>query len=137
VVERGGNYLKHNALKGRRFDSLEELDAFLKHWNRTVARVRIHGRTRKQVYTHFLEVEKPVLKPSPAARFSFFRASTCVVHPEGYVEVHWAYYAVPDRLLGEEVRVHWDERPVKIYHRERCVGVYTKAPAGTFNAHDE
>ncbi|MCL0061008.1 IS21 family transposase, partial [Dehalococcoidia bacterium] len=50
VVERGGGYLKSNALKGRRFDSLEELDAFLKRWNRTVARVRIHGTTRKQVY---------------------------------------------------------------------------------------
>jgi transposase len=137
VVERGGNYLKDNALKGRRFDSLEELDTFLKHWNRTIARVRIHGRTRKQVYTHFLEVEKPALKPLPAERFSFFKVSTRIVHPDGYVEVDWAYYAVPDRLLGEEVRVHWDERLVKIYHQERCVGVYTKAPAGTFNAHDE
>ena len=137
VVERGGNYLKDNALKGRRFDGLEELDAFLKHWNRTIARVRIHGTTRKQVYTHFLEVEKPALKPLPAERFSFFKVSTRIVHPDGYVEVDCAYYAVPDRLLGEEVRVHWDERLVKIYHQERCVGVYTKAPAGTFNAHDE
>jgi hypothetical protein len=33
--------------------------------------------------------------------------------------------------------VHWDEGLVKIYHQERCVGVYTKAPAGTFNSHDE
>jgi transposase len=137
VVERGGNYLKDNALKGRRFDSLEQLDTFLKHWNRTIARVRIHGRTRKQVYTHFLEVENPALKPLPAERFSFFKVSTRIVHPDGYVEVDYAYYAVPDRLLGEEVRVHWDERLVKIYYQERCVGVYTKAPAGTFNAHDE
>jgi transposase len=30
VVERGGGYLKDNALKGRRFNSLEELDGFLK-----------------------------------------------------------------------------------------------------------
>jgi len=137
VVERGGNYLKDNALKGRRFDSLEELDAFLKRWNRTVARVRIHGRTRKQVYTHFLEVEKPVLKPLPAERFSFFKVGTRTVHPDGYVEVDWAYYAVPDRLLGEEVRVYWDERLVRIYHQGQCVGVYTKAPAGTFNSRDE
>jgi transposase len=96
VVERGGNYLKDNALKGRRFDSLEELDAFLKHWNRTIARLRIHGRTRQQVYTHFLEVEKPALKPLPAERFSFFKVSTRIVHPDGHVEVDLAYYAVPD-----------------------------------------
>jgi len=137
VVERGGDYLKDNALKGRRFDSLEELDAFLKRWNRTVARVRIHGRTRKQVYTHFLEVEKPALKPLPAERFSFFEVGTRTVHPDGYVEVDCAYYAVPDRLLGEEVRVYWDERLVRIYHQDQCVGVYTKASAGTFRGRDE
>jgi len=137
VVERGGDYLKDNALKGRRFDSLEELDAFLKRWNRTVARVRIHGRTRKQVYTHFLEVEKPALKPLPAERFSFFEVGTRTVHPDGYVEVDCAYYAVPDQLLGEEVRVYWDERLVRIYHQDQCVGVYPKAPAGTCSGRDE
>lgn len=52
ITERGGGYVKDDALKGRRFNSIEELDAFLKRWNRTIARLRIHGTTRKQVYTH-------------------------------------------------------------------------------------
>jgi transposase len=137
VVERGGSYLKDNALKGRKFDSPEELDAFLKRWNHTVARVRIHGRTRKQVYTHFLEVEKPALKPLPVERFSFFTVGTRSVHPDGYVEVDQAYYAVPYRLLGEEVRAYWDERLVRIYYQGQCVAVYTKASAGTFSGRDE
>ncbi|MBM4448925.1 MAG: IS21 family transposase [Chloroflexi bacterium] len=137
VVERGGGYLKDNALKGRRFDSPEELDAFLKRWNRTVARVRIHGTTRKQVYAHFLEVEKPALKPVPLERFSLFEVGTRSVHPDGYVEVDRAYYAVPDRLLGQEVRTYWDERLVRIYHKGQCVGVYTKAFPGTFSGRDE
>jgi transposase len=137
VVERGGRYLKDNALKGRRFDSLEELDAFLKRWNRTVARVRIHGRTRKQVYTHFLEVERPRLRPIPLERFSLFEVGTRSVHLDGYVEVDRAFYAVPDRLLGEDVRVYWDDRLVRIYRNGQCVGVYTKAPAGTFNSLEE
>jgi transposase len=134
VVERGGDYLKDNALKGRRFNSMEELDSFLKRWNRTVARVRIHGRTRKQVYTHFLEVEKPALKLLPAERFSLFEVGTRTVHPDGYVEVALAYYCVPDRLLGEEVRVYWDDRLIRIYHETKCVGVYTKGAPGSFNS---
>ncbi len=137
VVERGGGYLKDNALKGRRFNSLEELDGFLKRWNRTVARVRIHGTTRKQVYARFLEVEKPALRPLPAERFSLFEVGTRTVHPDGYVEVARAFYAVPDRLLGEEVKACWDDRLVRLYYGGQCVGVYTRAPAGTFNAHDE
>jgi len=47
--ERSGGYVKGNALKGRRFDSLDAQNAFLRHWNRTVARLRIHGTTRRQV----------------------------------------------------------------------------------------
>lgn len=137
VVERSGRYLKDNALKGRRFDSLEELDAFLKRWNRTVARVRIHGRTRQQVYTHFLEAEKPALKPVPLERFSFFEVGTRTVHLDGYVEVERAFYGVPDRLLGEVVRAYWDDRLVRIHHQAQCVGVYTRAPVGTFNSRDE
>lgn len=137
IAERGGGYVKDNALKGRRFDSLEELETFLKRWNRTIARVRIHGTTRKQVYTHFLEVEKPALKPVPAERFNLFEVSTRSVHLDGYVEVARAFYSVPDRLLGENVRVYWDDRLVRIYHHGQCVGVYTKAPAGTFNSLDE
>ena len=60
-----------------------------------------------------------------------------MVHLDGYVEVARAFYGVPDRLLGEEVRVYWDERLVRIYHHGQCVGVYTKVPAGTFNSPDE
>jgi transposase len=57
IAERSGGYVKGNALKGKRFNSLEELNAYLVRRNRTIARLRIHGTTRKQVYTHFLEVE--------------------------------------------------------------------------------
>lgn len=137
IAEKGGGYVKDNALKGRRFDSLEEMDSFLKRWNRTIARVRIHGTTRKQVYTHFLEVEKPALKPVPPERFSLFEVGTRKVHLDGYVEVARAFYSVPDRLLGEDVRVYWDERLVRIYHGGQCIGVYTKASAGSFNSLDE
>ena len=36
--ERSGGYVKSTALKGRRFNSLDAQNAFLRHWNRTVAR---------------------------------------------------------------------------------------------------
>ena len=137
INERGNSYLKDNALKGRRFDSLEDLNGFLKRWNRTIARVRIHGTTRKQVYTHFLEVEKPALKSLPEERFSLFEVGTRIVHPDGHVEVARAFYSVPHRLVGEEVRTRWDERLVRVYYRGECVGVYTRAPAGTFTTRDE
>jgi len=36
--ERSGGYVKGNALKGHRFDSLDAHNAHLRHWNRTIAR---------------------------------------------------------------------------------------------------
>jgi transposase len=132
IAERSGGYVKDNALKGRRFDSLEELDAYLKRWNRTVARLRIHGTTRQQVYAHFLEVEKPALKPLPASPFSLFAVGTRVVHPDGHVQLEGAFYSVPHTLVGEAVRVQWDDHLVRIYAHGQCVAVHSRTLAGSF-----
>ena len=72
--------MKDNALKGNRFNSLEELNAYLVRWNRTIARLRIHGTTRKKVYTHFLDVEKPQRKPLTPERFAIFEIGTRTVN---------------------------------------------------------
>ncbi len=48
-----------------------------------------------------------------------------------------AFYSVPDRLVGEEVRKHWDERLVKIYYHGKSVGVHIRAPAGAFTTQEE
>ncbi len=137
VAERGGGYLKDNALKGRRFDSLDELASFLKHWNRTVARLRIHGTTRKQVYAHFLEVEKPALRPLPEQRFSLFEVGTRTVHPDGHVQVEGAFYSVPHTLVGEDVRVQWDDHLVRVCAQGQCVAVHTRGSVGHFTTRPE
>lgn len=137
IAERGGGYVKDNALKGRRFEGLGELDSFLKHWNRTVARLRIHGTTRKQVYAHFLETDKPALQPLPDTPFNLFEVGTRTVHPDGHVQVEGAFYSVPHNLVGEEVRVHWDDRLIRVYHRGQCVAVHSRITAGTFTTQND
>lgn len=132
IAENAGGYVKDNAVKGRRFDSLEALNAHLARWNRTVARLRIHGTTRKQVYTHFLEIEKPTLKPLARERFNLFEIGTRTVHPDGHIQIDGAFYSVPHTLVGETVRVQWDERLIRVYARGKCVAVHSRIPAGTF-----
>jgi transposase len=137
VAERSGGYVKDNALKGRRFDSLEELARFLERWNRTIARVRIHGTTRKQVYAHFLEVDQPALQPLATAPFQLFEVGTRTVHPDGHVQVEGAFYSVPHVLVSQEVRVHWDERLVRVYAHGQCVAVHLRTFAGRFLSRPE
>lgn len=130
--ERSGGYVKDNALKGRRFDSLDAQNAHLQHWNRTIARLRIHGTTRRQVWTHFVETEQPALLPLAAASFAIFASGTRTVHPDGHVEVDGAFYPVPAALLGRGVRAEWDGVMVRVFDGDTLVTVHARVPAGLY-----
>jgi transposase len=138
VAERSGGYVKDNALKGRRFESLDELAQFPERWNRTVAQLRIHGTTRQQVLRHFLEVERPALQPLPAEPFGLFQLGTRTVHPDGHVEVDGAFYSVPHTLVGELVRVQWDGHLVQVYAttpsgERQAVAVHLRQQPGSWS----
>ena len=130
--ERSGGYVKDNALKGRRFNSLAEQNDHLKRWNRTIARLRIHGTTRQQVFAHYLATDKPALQPLPGKGFEMFESGTRSVHPDGHVEVRGGFYPVPAHLLGKPVRVRWDRRLVRVYEGEIQVAVHTRVAAGQY-----
>jgi len=130
--ERAGGYVKDNALKGRRFDDLASLNAYLRRWNETIARLRIHGTTRRQVWQHYLETDRLALQPVAAEVFALFRHGERTVHADGHVEVDGAFYPVATNLLGARVRVRWDERLVRVFHGEQLVAMHTRVAAGCF-----
>ena len=130
--ERSGGYVKTNALKGRRFDSLDAQNTFLRHWNRTIARLRIHGTTRRQVWTHFVEVEQRALQPLAGEAFPYFASGERTVHTDGHVEVGGAFYPVPLALLGQRLRVRWDAHLVRVFHGDTLVIVHARVAAGVF-----
>ena len=67
-VESGVGHAKKTPLKGRRFESLEEAQAYLDHWEEHWADTRIHGTTKRQVSAMFAE-ERPTLLPLPLEPF--------------------------------------------------------------------
>jgi len=68
-VESGIANAQKTPLKGKRFESLEEAQAYLDHWEERWADTRIHGRTKRQVAAMFAE-EKPFLQPASMAGFN-------------------------------------------------------------------
>ena len=64
-VESEIGYTQETALKGRRFETIEEQNAYLDHWDERWAMTRIHGTTKRQVRAMF-EEEKPFLQAAPA-----------------------------------------------------------------------
>lgn len=121
VVERDIGYTKHNALDGKRFESIEEANAALAHWNKRWARTRIHGTTKCQVWKLFCELERPTLRALAEKPFDYFTAGTRKVDVNGCVEVNRRYYAAPPKLVGEQVVVHYNQQYVKIFYRGEFV----------------
>src|SRR5262249_37646664 len=114
-VESGIGHAKRTPLKGMRFESLEEAQAYLDRWEHTWADTRIHGTTKRQVAAMFLE-EKPHLLPLPLEPFRYYQYGERVVHLDGCVEVEAAYYSLPPGWIGCPVKVQWDALYVRILH---------------------
>lgn len=112
-VERDVGHTQGTPLKGMRFESPEEAQAYLDHWDARWADTRIHGTTKRQVAAMFAE-EKPFLLPLPVESFRYYRHGTRTVHLDGTVEVRAAYYGAPPGWVGREVHVQWDEDVVRI-----------------------
>jgi len=115
-VENSVAYVKENALAGRKFSSLAEVNLALVQWEKTIADLRIHGTTKRQVAQLFA-LEKPALQPLPASLFACFQEGPRTVHRDGHVEVEKAFYHVPPEYLRQDVWVRYDSREVRIFSR--------------------
>jgi len=71
-VESGIGHTQKTPLKGLRFESLEEAQAYLDRWEERWADTRIHGTTKRQVAAMFVE-EKPSLLPLPVEPFRYYQ----------------------------------------------------------------
>jgi transposase len=112
-VEAGVGHAQKTPLKGQRFESLEEGQAYLDHWETRWADTRIHGTTKRQVAAMFAE-EKPHLLPLPLEPFRSYQYGERTVHLDGCVEVEAAYYGAPPGWIGRRVQVQWDTFQVRL-----------------------
>jgi transposase len=112
-VESGVGHAQKTPLKGLRFESLDEAQAYLDHWEQRWADTRIHGTTKRQVAAMFAE-EKPTLLPLPLEPFRYYQYGERIVHLDGCVEVEAAYYGAPPGWIGRVLRVQWDELYVRL-----------------------
>jgi transposase len=112
-VESGVGHAKKTPLKGQRFESLQEAQAYLDHWEEKWADTRIHGTTKRQVSAMFAE-EKPTLQPLPLEPFRYYQYGERTVHLDGCVEVEAAYYSAPPRWIGRRVQVQWNLQWVRL-----------------------
>jgi transposase len=112
-VEAGVAHAQKTPLKGLRFESLDEAQAYLDRWEERWADTRIHGTTKRQVAAMFAE-ERPALLPLPVEPFRYYQCGERTVHLDGCVEVEAAYYGAPPGWIGRRVRVQWNASHVRL-----------------------
>ncbi len=98
-VESSVGHAKKTPLKGLRFESLEEAQAYLDRWEERWADTRIHGTTKRQVAAMFDE-ERSALLPLPVEPFRYYQHGERTVHLDGCVEVEAADYSTPSGWIG-------------------------------------
>lgn len=114
TVENAIQHTQTTALKGRRFESIEEQNVWLTHWEERWAAPRIHGRKKRQVLELFRE-EQPRLRPLPVEGFRYFRPGTRTVDDAGLVQIEGAYYAALPARLGSRVQIRVYPTEIEIY----------------------
>ncbi len=112
-VESGVGHAQKTPLKGLRFESLEQAQAYLDGWEARWADTRIHGTTKRQVAAMFAE-EKPALLPLPIEPFRYYQYGDRTVHLDGCVEIEAAYYSAPPGWIGRWIKVQWDGLLVRL-----------------------
>lgn len=114
TVENAIQHTQGTALKGRKYETIEEQNAWLAHWEERWAAPRIHGRKKRQVLEMFRE-EQPYLRPLPLEAFRYYRPGVRTVDDAGLVQVDGSYYAALPAPLHSEVQVRIYEQEIEIY----------------------
>lgn len=113
-VENAIRHTQSTALKGRKFESIEEQNQWLAHWEERWAAPRIHGRKKRQVLELYRE-EQPLLRSLPAEGFRYFKPGVRTVDDAGLVQIEGTYYAALPARLGSRVQIRVYPEEVEIY----------------------
>jgi transposase len=137
-VEAAVGHAQKTPLKGLRFESLEDAQAYLDCWEERWADTRIHGTTKRQVAAMFAE-ERPNLLRLPIEPFRYYRYGERTVHLDGCIEVEAAYYGAPPGWVGKRIRVQWDGFYVRLLDPQtgQLLREHLRSPRGTHRIRDE
>lgn len=113
AVENAVQHTQDTGLKGRIFESIEEENEWLMHWEQTWASKRIHGTKKRQVEEMFQE-ERPYLKELPLTSFRYFSQESRTVWDDGTINVDNSYYSALPAPLYSEVIVRIYESDIEI-----------------------
>ena len=113
-VENAIGHTQATALKGRRFESIEEQNDYLEHWETRWAAQRIHGGHKKQVQAMYLQ-ERLLLNPLPIRGMEYFEEFVRTVCDDSCIRVDHSSYAARPAQIRDKVLVRLFENRLQIH----------------------
>jgi len=104
-VEAGVKYVKHSFLKGRTFETLQDLNGQLDDWITRVADVRVHGTTGERPTCRYQGEVHALRRAAAVPAFDTREVLLRKVHDDAHVRVAGSAYSVPPRFIGRVVQV--------------------------------
>jgi transposase len=128
TVENAIQHTQDTALRGRRFETLEQQNEFLMHWEEKWAALRIHGSTKRQVEAMFQE-EKPHLRALPVEPFRYFTEAIRTVWDDTTVRVDNSSYAARPAAIGSSVlvRVYANSIEIRDHNTQALLRTHARA----------
>lgn len=77
----------------------------------------------------FETLDRPAMKPLPAARYVFAEWKRSRVHIDYHIEVDRHYYSVPYRWVGKQVEVRLTANTVEAFHRGQRIASHVRSAA--------
>jgi transposase len=113
------------ALRQRRFFSLAELNAAIRE---LVAQLNARPMKKLGVSRQdlFERVDRPALRPLPAARYELATWKDCTVNIDYHIEAAHNYYSVPYQLLHQPVEARLTATTVEIFFKGRRVASHRR-----------
>jgi transposase len=112
---RDATFFALDALNARIAELLEDLNG---------RRMRRYGASRREL---FERLDRPALRPLPAAPFVYGEWKLARVNIDYHVEVHGHYYSVPHPLVHEPVEVRVAATTVEVFHRGQRVAAHLRS----------
>lgn len=115
-VERAVRYIKENALVGKDFSDLIELNQWLEQWslryadNRKIDEIVQGLRTPKERYW----VEKSYLREMDKPRVAAIREETRKVDSGGLIRIDNCFYRLPSELINKDVQILTDDTTIVV-----------------------
>jgi transposase len=113
-VENAIGHTQTTALKGRRFESIEEQNDYLEHWETRWAAPRIHGGHKKQVQAMY-EEERPLFNALPIQGMQYFEEFVRTVCDDSCIRVDHSSYAARPAQIRDKVLVRLFEQYLQIH----------------------